>query len=156
MALWLYGVFYVYIFENCFALLILIARSDYIVMAKVLIIEEDASMQSLYQRVFQLEGFTVEVAKSGTEGLELTALTPQPDIILLDMMMPVVNGLEVLEKLKANDATKSIPVIVMSNYSELNITSRANELGASYYLVKSDVEPAHVVDVVRGILEKGK
>lgn len=123
-------------------------------MAKVLIIDDDATMQSLYLRTFQLEGFTVEVAASGTEGLEKAAASPQPDIILLDMMMPVVNGLEVLEKLKANAATSHIPVVVMSNYSEYNITSRANELGASYYLVKSDIEPTNVVETVRGILEK--
>lgn len=124
-------------------------------MAKVLIIDDDASMQSLYLRTFQLEGFTVDVAASGTEGLEKAATSPLPDVILLDMMMPVVNGLEVLEKLKADAATSSIPVIVMSNYSELNITNQANQLGASYYLVKSDVEPSTVVQTVRDIL-KGK
>ena len=125
-------------------------------MSKVLIIDDDASMQSLYQRTFTLEGFTVDVAKGGAEGLEKAAATPQPDIILLDMMMTVVNGLEVLEKLKANAVTGHIPVIVMSNYSELNITTRANELGASYYIVKSDVEPANVVETVQGILAKGE
>ncbi|HSX42762.1 MAG TPA: response regulator [Candidatus Saccharimonadales bacterium] len=123
-------------------------------MSKVLIVDDDASMQSLYQRIFQLEGFTVDVAKSGTEGLEKAAATPQPDIILLDMMMPVVNGIEVLEKIKADSATSKIPVIVMSNYSELNITARATQLGASYYLIKSNTEPASVMEMVRGVLAK--
>ena len=119
---------------------------------KVLIIDDDASMQSLYLRTFQLEGFTAEVAKGGAEGIEKAIASPQPDIILLDMMMPTVNGLEVLEKLKANTSTSNIPVIVMSNYSELNVTTRASELGARYYIVKSDVEPANVVETVRTIL----
>jgi putative two-component system response regulator len=123
-------------------------------MAKVLIIDDDPSMQSLYQRVFQLEGFTVDVAKSGTEGLEKATVAPLPDIILLDMMMPVVNGLEVLGKLRATPATEKIPVIVMSNYSEFNIKNHADELGISYYLVKSDTEPATAVDLVRGVLSK--
>jgi len=121
-------------------------------MTKVLIIDDDASMQTLYLRIFELEGFTTEVATGGAEGLEKAAASPQPDVILLDMMMPIVNGLEVLEKLKKNDATSHIPVIVMSNYSELNITTRATQLGARAYLVKSDIEPIDAVKNVRWVL----
>jgi len=120
-------------------------------MAKVLIIDDDQSMQSLYQRIFTLEGFEVEVASGGIEGLE-KALSFSPDIILLDMMMPVVNGLEVLSKLKADDRLKDIPVIVMSNYSEMGITAHAMELGATQYFVKSDIEPVNLVAVVRTTL----
>lgn len=120
-------------------------------MAKVLIIDDDGSMQSLYQRVFTLEGFTVEVAAGGTAGME-KAQTANPDVILLDMMMPGVNGLEVLGKLKENPATSNIPVIVMSNYSEFNITSRATQLGAAKYLVKSDTDPTNLVEMVRSLL----
>jgi len=122
-------------------------------MAKVLIIDDDPAMQTLYQRVFTLEGFEVQVAPSGTDGLE-KAQSFGPDIILLDMMMPVVNGLEVLGKLKANDAVKNIPVIVLSNYSEMDITSHALELGASQYFVKSDIEPTTLVGAVRATLAK--
>ncbi len=120
-------------------------------MAKVLIIDDDQSMQSLYQRIFTLEGFEVEIASGGIEGLE-KALSFSPDIILLDMMMPVVNGLEVLSKLKADDRLKDIPVIVMSNYSEMGITAHAMELGATQYFVKSDIEPVNLVAVVRTTL----
>jgi len=120
-------------------------------MAKVLIIDDDQSMQSLYQRIFTLEGFEVEVASGGIEGVE-KALSGSPDIILLDMMMPVVNGLEVLSKLKADDRLKDIPVIVMSNYSEMGITAHAMELGATQYFVKSDIEPVNLVAVVRTTL----
>lgn len=120
-------------------------------MTKVLIIDDDPSMQSLYQRVFSLESFAVEVASGGTIGLE-KAHTFSPDIILLDMMMPQVNGLEVLEKLKADPATSAIPVIVMSNYSELNITTRAIQLGANQYIVKSDTDPSAVVEMVREVI----
>jgi CheY-like chemotaxis protein len=123
-------------------------------MAHILIVDDDASMQSLYQRAFKLEGFTVEVAASGAAGIERAQSVPPPDLILLDMMMPVVNGLEVLEKLRANATTSNIPVIVMSNYSEFNITTRAKELGANYYLVKSDMDPGSVVQIVRDMLNK--
>jgi len=122
-------------------------------MAKVLIIDDDQTMQALYQRVFLLEGFEVEVAEGGVVGLQKAA-SFSPDIILLDMMMPVVNGLEVLEKLKSNDALKGIPVIVMSNYSELDITTHAMQLGANQYFVKSDIEPVTLVGIVRTTLGK--
>src|SRR6266567_9543916 len=122
-------------------------------MPKVLIIDDDQSMQSLYQRSFSLGGFEVAVAQGGNEGFEM-AQTGKPDIILLDMMMPGVNGLEVLEKLKADAATKTIPVIVMSNYSEQNITNRATELGADQYFIKSDIDPTALVDIVRDMLSR--
>jgi len=122
-------------------------------MAKVLIIDDDQTMQALYQRVFLLEGFEVKVAEGGVVGLQKAA-SFSPDIILLDMMMPVVNGLEVLEKLKSNDALKGIPVIVMSNYSELDITTHAMQLGANQYFVKSDIEPVTLVGIVRTTLGK--
>lgn len=124
-------------------------------MSQVLIVDDDSSMRSLFQRVFALEGFKVEIAAGGAEGLE-KAQTLHPDIILLDMMMPGVNGLEVLEKLKADPVTKPIPVIVMSNYSELNIATRATQLGAAQYLIKSDLDPTKAVEVVRGALAQHK
>jgi len=120
-------------------------------MTKVLIVDDDQTMRSLYERVFSLEGFTVELGEGGKTGLE-KAQTVAPDIILLDMMMPGVNGLEVLEKLKADPATAHIPVIVMSNYSELNISTRAIDLGAAQYLIKSDVDPSVAVEIVRKTL----
>jgi CheY-like chemotaxis protein len=120
-------------------------------MTKVLIIDDDELMQTLYQRVFSLEGFEVAIAISGAAGLE-KAVSFQPDIILLDMMMPVVNGLEVLGKLKADPAVKQIPVIVCSNYSEQSMLNRAIALGASHYLVKSDSDPDEVLRIVRGVL----
>jgi DNA-binding response OmpR family regulator len=120
-------------------------------MAKVLIIDDDQTMQSLYQRILLVEGFEVEVAPGGLAGLE-KAQSFHPDIILLDMMMPGVNGLEVLGKLKSDEKVKDIPVIVMSNYSELNITTHAMQLGANQYLIKSDTEPSELVGVIRATL----
>jgi len=122
-------------------------------MAKVLIIDDDQTMQALYQRVFVLEGFEVEVADGGVIGLQKAA-SFSPDIILLDMMMPVVNGLEVLGKLKGDEMLKDIPVIVMSNYSELDITTHAMQLGASQYFIKSNIEPVALVGIVRTTLAK--
>lgn len=120
-------------------------------MTKVLIIDDDGTMRSLYERVFTLEGFTVELADSGKTGMEKVQTT-NPDIVLLDMMMPVINGLEVLEKIKADPATSHIPVIVMSNYSELSISTRAIQLGADQYLIKSDTDPSNAVEIVRKTL----
>jgi CheY-like chemotaxis protein len=122
-------------------------------MTKVLIIEDDESIRSLYQRAFSLEGFEVDAAAGGSVGLE-KAQAARPDIILLDMMMPVMNGLETLRKLKDIPGLSDVPVIILSNYSDQDITNRAVALGAAFYVIKSDVDPAEVVEVARNTISK--
>jgi len=122
-------------------------------MSKVLLIEDDEAVQTLYKRVFSLEGFDIEIADGGQAGLDKVGVF-QPDIILLDMMMPGMNGLEVLRRLKADSTTSQIPVIALTNVSELRITEDALSLGANLYLSKSDTEPDNAVQIVRDMLSK--
>src|SRR6266404_3976731 len=83
-------------------------------MAKVLIVEDDPLMSRMYQKIFTFEKYEVEMAADGEEGLAKAAST-SPTIILCDVMMPKMNGMQVLQKLKADDKTKHIPVIMLTN-----------------------------------------
>lgn len=120
-------------------------------MAKVLIIEDDPLMSRMYQKIFMFEKYEVDVAHDGEEGLQM-AKTVEPTIILCDIMMPKLNGLQVLEKLKIDPATKSIPVIMLTNLASEKDAENAMMKGAVKYIVKSQFEPKQVTDMVKEIL----
>ena len=121
-------------------------------MAKLLLIEDDSLMIRMYSRKFEADGFELKTALNGEEGL-VAVKEFEPDVILLDVMMPKMNGLQVLDALKADGATKSIPVILLTNLggSQEDI-DRGLEKGAVAYLVKSDMKPDEVVAKVKEIL----
>lgn len=122
-------------------------------MQKILMIEDDPLVGRLYKRVFELEGFTIEWAENGQDGLDKIK-DFQPDIILLDVMMKGLNGLEVLTRLKEEPKTAGIPVLVLTNVSDTRITQLATEKGAVASLIKSETEPDGVVEMVKGVLAK--
>jgi CheY-like chemotaxis protein len=119
--------------------------------AKILIIEDDALLSRMYQIVFTSSHYEVEVANNGETGLE-KAREIKPNLILLDIMMPKLNGLEVLKRLKADPDTKDIPVVVLTNLAGSGDVQAALELGAVRYIVKSQNKPNQVDEIVRGIL----
>jgi DNA-binding response OmpR family regulator len=120
-------------------------------MAKVLIVEDDPMMSRMYQKAFLEAGFEIDLAHDGQEGLDKARLSP-PAIIILDVMMPKLNGMQVLENIKADPAIKMIPVIMLSNLGGQKDGEDAVAMGAVKYLLKSDVEPAQVVEFVKQIL----
>ncbi|MBP7119555.1 response regulator [Candidatus Woesebacteria bacterium] len=120
-------------------------------MAKVLIVEDDSLMSRMYQKIFTFEKYDVETAENGEVGLE-KAKTVNPTIILLDVMMPKMNGLEVLDKLKLDDRTKSIPVIMLTNLAGEKDAENAMLKGAVKYIVKSEHEPKEIVKMVEEII----
>lgn len=120
-------------------------------MVKVLITEDDPLMSRMYQKIFTFEGYEVIMAKDGEEGLE-KAKTEKPTIILLDVMMPKMNGLQMLEKLKLDPESKSIPVIMLTNLAGEKDAETALSKGAVKYIVKSEYEPKQVVNMVKEIL----
>lgn len=120
-------------------------------MSKILITEDDPLMSRLYQKIFTFEGHEVETAENGEVGLEKVR-SYQPDIILLDVMMPKMNGLQVLEKLKLDPATKSIPVIMLTNLAGQQDAETALSKGAVKYIVKSEHEPKEIADIVKEVL----
>ncbi|MDO8269752.1 MAG: response regulator [Candidatus Levybacteria bacterium] len=120
-------------------------------MIKVLIVEDDVLISRMYQKVFESEGYEVLMAGNGQEGLDM-ARTKAPTIILLDIMMPKMNGMQMLEQIKADPKIAKIPVIVLTNLSGTTDAERALKLGAVKYIVKSEHKPKDVFDMVKGIL----
>src|SRR5260221_345122 len=120
-------------------------------MTKILIVEDDPLMCRMYQKIFSFESYEVETAADGQEGLE-KARTTAPTLILLDIMMPKMNGLQVLESLKADPATNKIPVIMLTNLAGTQDAETALSKGAVKYIIKSEQEPKQVVDMVKEII----
>jgi CheY-like chemotaxis protein len=120
-------------------------------MAKILIIEDDPLMQRMYQKAFGFDGYEVAVAGDGVEGLEKVR-SEKPTIILLDVMMPKMNGLDTLSKIKADPELKATPVIMLTNLAGSADAEKALSMGAVKYIVKSEQEPKQVVAMVKEIL----
>lgn len=115
---------------------------------KILIVEDDPLLTKMYTTKFITEGFEVASAADGEEGLaKATAVTP--DFIILDVMMPKLSGIDMLTRLRATEAGKNIPVIVLSNLSQEEEAKKALALGAKEYLIKANFTPSEVVTKVR-------
>jgi DNA-binding response OmpR family regulator len=124
-------------------------------MKKVLVVEDDSLMSRMYERVFSLSGFEIEMALDGEEGIsKLKAASQKPDIILLDVMMPKMNGFDALKIIKADADTKEIPVIILTNLSGKEEAEKSLKLGAESYLVKSEHDPKEIVAIVNETLKK--
>ena len=107
---------------------------------KVLLIEDDQLILRMYQKIFSFVKFEVELASDGEEGLEKArTMQPKPTIILLDVMMPKMNGMQVLEKLKQDPALKTIPVVMLSNLAGENDIETALSKGAVKYIIKRNM-----------------
>jgi CheY-like chemotaxis protein len=120
-------------------------------MSKILIVEDDPLILRLYQQAFAFERYEVSIATNGLEALERARLF-KPDVILLDIMMPKMNGLETLDKLKADEQTKTIPVVILTNLADNDNVRMALEKGAVKYIIKSEHDPKEIVDMVKEIL----
>jgi CheY-like chemotaxis protein len=121
-------------------------------MARILIVEDDPLMLRMYQRIFTLEHYDVDIATNGEEGVTKAWATPAPTLILLDIMMPKMNGLQVLDKLKADPDRKTIPVIMLTNLAGQQDAEEALLKGAVKYIVKSEHDPKQIVDMVKEVL----
>jgi two-component system sensor histidine kinase/response regulator len=117
-------------------------------MSRIAIIEDDQSISQMYRFKFESEGYEVETAENGKLGLEL-AEKMQPDIILLDLMMPEMNGDEMLAKLRATTWGKDIQVIVLTNTGEQEIPEAVKQLGVSRVILKASMTPRQVAEIVK-------
>jgi DNA-binding response OmpR family regulator len=111
-------------------------------MARILLIEDEPNIQRLISYALQTKGHDVRVAPDGVDGLQV-ARTKTPDLILLDMVMPGMSGVEVLMALKGDSSLKSIPVLIVTASAQKAEAEKAIELGAADYLIK----PFHVHDL---------
>jgi DNA-binding response OmpR family regulator len=121
-------------------------------MKKIILVEDDEIMARMYRKVFSFGGFEIIVASDGKKGLKMIKQI-LPDLVILDVMMPKMNGLEVLNELKRNHRTKNIAVVMLTNLSIPEEIRLALETGAASYLIKCENEPKKVFEIVRKLLD---
>ena len=124
-------------------------------MTKILFIEDESALQKSFNAVLTREGYNVLSALDGEIGIRL-AKSEKPALILLDLILPKINGFEVLLELKKDSETKDIPVIILTNLERMKDIEKALESGASTYLVKADYTLDEVVKKVREALGQEK
>ncbi len=117
----------------------------------VLIIEDDTFLANIYKTKFEMEGFKVSVSENGEVGLA-DAKKKKPQIILLDILLPKMDGFTVLKHLKGEAETKDIPVILLTNLGQKDDVEKGLELGAVDYLIKAHFKPSETVDKVKKVL----
>jgi DNA-binding response OmpR family regulator len=120
---------------------------------KILLVEDDPFLLSMYATKFELEGFEVISTDNGEKGLSL-AREDKPDVILLDILIPKMNGFEVLQGLKDDEQTRNIPVILLTNLNQKDEIERGLELGAVDYLIKAHFMPSEVVAKIKKVIER--
>ncbi len=124
-------------------------------MVKILLIDDDEAIRLVFKTTLEKAGFTVTDASTGKEGIE-KAKTDQPNLILLDQIMPDIAGNDVLKQLKSDQSTTSIKVVLLSNFGQNELIKEALERGALDYLLKYQIEPQDLVNKVQGFLAEAK
>ena len=122
---------------------------------RILLAEDDRFLRKAAAARLRQGGFTVLAAVDGEEAVRI-ARAERPDLVLLDLIMPKIQGFEVLKALKEDPATASIPVIVLSNLGQERDVQQAMELGAVAYFIKAHLSLHELVQRVSEVLEKGK
>lgn len=120
---------------------------------KVLLVEDEEFIRDLFKRQLDLSGFTTDAFGTGQDGL--SALTKNAyDLVLLDIMLPDINGLQILQNIRQNPTTKTIAVILLTNLGQDAVIKQGFELGADGYLVKAAYTPDQIVQEVKNIMQK--
>lgn len=117
----------------------------------ILIVEDDLFIREIYEYTLKKNGYNVTCAENGQEGLNMAKQLP--DLILLDIMMPILNGIEVLKQLKADSTLKKIPVVLITNLGDRNIIEQAFQIGAQGYLLKVRFDPKSVAIEIKKYLD---
>lgn len=120
---------------------------------KILLVEDDTFLAGMYVTKLTMENFSVELSGDGKNGLA-KARSWRPDVILLDVLLPKMNGFAVLEELKADPDTRSIPVILLTNLGQKTDIIKGLDLGAADYLIKAHFLPSEVVAKIKKLLTK--
>jgi len=117
----------------------------------IMIVEDDSFVMDIYKTKLSQEGFAVVEAENGMEAIKKLK-DVKPSLILLDIIMPYMDGLEVLKKIKENEETKNIPVILLTNLSQKEEVDKGMALGARDYLIKSHFTPSEVLEKIKSCL----
>lgn len=118
---------------------------------KVLVVEDDATLRQALVEFLEAENFSVTIATDGEEAVKLVK-NSGPDVILLDIILPKKDGFDVIKEVKADDNTKDIPIVLLTNLGSLSDIEKALALGATTYLVKGDYQLKEVVNKIKEIL----
>lgn len=119
----------------------------------ILIVDDDLTLREMYVERLRAEGYVVDAAQDGEEALQ-KAKQDIPNLILLDIMMPKINGLDVLKMLKSDDDTKNIPVLLLTALIQDIDRTKGLTSGADDYIVKSETMPGEVIEKIKTALEK--
>lgn len=120
---------------------------------KVLLVEDEEFIRDLFKRQLDLSGFTTDAFGTGQDGL--SAITKNAyDLVLLDIMLPDINGLQILQNIRQNPNTKNIVVVLLTNLGQDAVIKQGFELGADGYLVKAAYTPDQIVQEVKNIIQK--
>ena len=119
---------------------------------RILFVEDDALVAQMYRLKLELDGYSVEIAGDGVAALE-QARSMRPDIIFLDIRLPKLDGLSVLERLRADPDTEHTPVVILSNWNEKELVERGVKLGALDHMIKSQTTPARLSQRLAGWLK---
>lgn len=120
---------------------------------RVLLVEDDPSVAQIYRLKLELDGYRVDVAPDGEAALEMARRT-RPDIVFLDIRLPRLDGLGVLQALRSDPATEPLPVVILSNFNEAELVERGARLGALDHLIKSQTTPARLVGGIESWLKR--
>jgi DNA-binding response OmpR family regulator len=117
-------------------------------MPKIAIVEDDLAIAQMYRMKFEAEGYRVEIAENGKLGLALCEQM-KPDLVLLDLMMPEMNGDEMLEKMRGTDWGKDVKVIILTNVGEQEAPDKLKSLHVNAFIVKAEMTPKQVAELAR-------
>lgn len=117
---------------------------------KVLIIDDTELIRRMYARNLELAGFEVTTADDGSKALD-SAINESPDVILMDVMMPIMNGIDAIKVLKANEQVKNIPVIILTSYEDDHLLAQFTKSGAARFIIKSNVEFSDVIEIINQV-----
>lgn len=121
-------------------------------MTKIALIEDNAVISQMYRMKFESEGFEVKLAVNGEDGVALVK-DFLPDIILLDIQMPVMNGAEALKKIRSLETATDTPVLILTNLGEEEAPKNLDKLNITDYIVKANLTPSQVVKKVKDVLK---
>jgi two-component system response regulator VicR len=117
-------------------------------MHKILYVEDETIIAEVYKRMLEHAGFNVEVASDGYRALELVSVF-EPELILLDLMLPGIDGVEILKNIRSNEKTKSLPVFIFSNAMSRELVQQAWDAGATKCFTKADWTPKELISAIK-------
>lgn len=121
----------------------------------ILLVEDEMTLRELYEELLGIEGYKVDSASDGDTALEkITA--GNWDLLLLDIMLPKLDGLQILKKIKDNEKINKKPIVIISNLDSGNIVQECLKNGAVEYVIKSNINPQHLVDIVAKYISNAK